>query len=359
MNNKELWDIFSKVKAASYNRVIVEMIYVDIAEDFNAGVLLSQILYWYLPDNKGKMKLRVFKHGDYWLAKSYVNWYEEIRLNKKQIMRASKILEKKKLLKTKVYKFNGAPTVHYKLNIDKFTQLLQSELEKSYKIPDSAESALSIVPKVYNPLCNNGTIESAESALSLTETTTETTNIDHNREREAFVKFIDKSSKSKNQNSSFSLSDCNLFEWVSQQFKDKADVQMKMTKSFQLKWSEITENIPSEAIKSAVNNFLQDKWRMGRPAARKPSILFKDVNNVFEWAAKKEKSKANENKFLNKFDISDLSEKAKKWLNKLSFHYSDNDNGYIYLTAPKNTPRELLESELLKTGSKFKIFLKS
>jgi len=47
--------------------------YIDIAEDIIAGLLLSQIVYWYLPSKQdGKPKLRVKKDGEYWLAKNRV-----------------------------------------------------------------------------------------------------------------------------------------------------------------------------------------------------------------------------------------------------------------------------------------------
>lgn len=172
---KDLWEFFSRLRASTYSRVTVEMIYVDMVDDLNAGILLSQLVYWYLPSNSGESKLKVLKENEYWVSKSYDEWFEEVRLKKRPIMRAVGILEEKDIIKTKVFRFNGAPTVHYQLNTNKFITLLTIELEKLGKNPESAQSARSKVQKVHDGKFTKGTIESAESARFLTDTTTDIT----------------------------------------------------------------------------------------------------------------------------------------------------------------------------------------
>lgn len=93
----------------------VKRMYIDIAEDLNAGILLGQIAYWYLPGENGESKLRVRKDNKLWIAKKRGEWYKEVRLTAKQVDRAIKILEQKKLIVKKIYKFNKNPTHHIRL----------------------------------------------------------------------------------------------------------------------------------------------------------------------------------------------------------------------------------------------------
>ncbi|MEB9422721.1 conserved phage C-terminal domain-containing protein [Bacillus cereus] len=137
---------------------MVRLAYVDITEDLIAGILLGQIVYWYMPNEQGKSKLRVKKNGDFWLAKSREDWKEEIRITPKQYDRAIKILISKGLVEVQKFKFNGAPTNHIKLNISEVTQRVKS-----------------ILTFGENPNPPLGEMELTERVNSLTEITTETT----------------------------------------------------------------------------------------------------------------------------------------------------------------------------------------
>jgi hypothetical protein len=154
----------------SRDTIDVKKVYIDIAEDLVAGILLSQIIYWYLPDQEGKTKLRVEKDGQLWLVKGREDWWEECRISPKQFDRAIAILQKKGLVEKKIFKFNGNPTTHIRLNFDVliqylsvFTQRVKTNLPKGEK-PNS-------------PLGKN---EVDERGKTLTENTTEITNIDYN-----------------------------------------------------------------------------------------------------------------------------------------------------------------------------------
>lgn len=97
----------------------VSKLYVDLAGDLTAGIVLGQIVYWWLPARNGDSKLRIFREGRYWLAKKLSDWYEELRVTMKQARRALQILKEKKYIETKVWKFAGTPTTHIWLNIEK------------------------------------------------------------------------------------------------------------------------------------------------------------------------------------------------------------------------------------------------
>jgi len=157
----------------SRDTIDVKKVYIDIAEDLVAGVLLSQIIYWYLPDQEGKTKLRVERDGQLWLVKGREDWWEECRISPKQFDRAIAILQKKGLVEKKIFKFNGNPTTHIRLNFDVliqylsvFTQRVKTNLPKGEK-PNS-------------PLGKN---EIDERGKSITENTTEITNIDYNNNK--------------------------------------------------------------------------------------------------------------------------------------------------------------------------------
>lgn len=140
------------------NGYMVRLAYVDITGDLIAGILLGQIVYWYMPNEQGKSKLRVKKNGEFWLAKSREDWKDEIRITPKQYDRAIKILIEKEFVEVKKFKFNGAPTNHIKLNISEVTERVKS-----------------ILTFGENPNSPLGEMELTETVNSLTEITTENT----------------------------------------------------------------------------------------------------------------------------------------------------------------------------------------
>src|SRR5688572_3050719 len=87
-------------------------IYVDMAGDLVAGLVLSQTVYWHLPGADGITRLRVSKGGELWIAKRREDWFEEIRISPKQLDRALEILVDKELIYAAVYGFAGTPTKH-------------------------------------------------------------------------------------------------------------------------------------------------------------------------------------------------------------------------------------------------------
>ncbi|MCQ6303681.1 conserved phage C-terminal domain-containing protein [Bacillus cereus] len=117
-----------EVEAFARNGFTVRHAYVDLTGDLIAGILLGQIVYWYLPNEQGKSKLKVKKNGAFWLAKSREDWGSEIRITPKQYDRAIKILIEKRFVNVQTFKFNGAPTHHIQLNIPEINQRVKSIL---------------------------------------------------------------------------------------------------------------------------------------------------------------------------------------------------------------------------------------
>lgn len=161
-----------------------KMVYVDLCDDLIAGLLLSQIIYWHLPDKeKKKTKLRVKKEGYLWLAKGRGDWYEEIRVSVKQFDRASKILINKGIIEKKVFKFNADPMIHIRIIWENFLPLLQEKMQEQYNNEKAKEeeqefeeedlslTAPWLLPKGEKGTLPKGNKEHDERAISLTKNT--------------------------------------------------------------------------------------------------------------------------------------------------------------------------------------------
>lgn len=100
--------------------------YIDITGDLIEGTLLSRILYWFAPSKDNKSKVKIYKDGEYWIAKQRKDWWEEIRITERQYDKAIKSLVKKEFVITAKYKFNSMPTIHIRPNYD----VINAEVKK-------------------------------------------------------------------------------------------------------------------------------------------------------------------------------------------------------------------------------------
>ncbi len=157
---------FIEEERQSRDTIDVKRLYIDMADDLLAGILLSQIIFWYLPSDDGSDKLRIEHDGYQWIANTREEWWKQVRLKSRQFDRAVGILESKQLIFKKIYKFRGSPTTHLRLN---FSVLYDAKEEVTVK---------SISPirekEITDPLFSSS--ESVKS--SITENTSKTTNID-------------------------------------------------------------------------------------------------------------------------------------------------------------------------------------
>jgi hypothetical protein len=126
--------------------------------DVLAALMLSQIYYWYQPAKNGSSKLRVFRFGKWWLAKSHKDWEEEIGLTRKQSRRCLEVLVEAGILEVSTLKFDGSPTTHCRLVMVDGREVLTDPIGL-FSNSHCAEKQIALYPK----------------GQSLTETTTETT----------------------------------------------------------------------------------------------------------------------------------------------------------------------------------------
>lgn len=130
------WDIFKSIEYTNLpeNQIFIKKIYIDITNDLIAGTILSKIIFWYLPSNSNNeiiTKLRVKRDGYLWLAKNHNDWWDEVRLTHNQVRRGLHILQEQNIIITKVYKFDGVPTVHIRLLPDNLMIEYEIALKKS------------------------------------------------------------------------------------------------------------------------------------------------------------------------------------------------------------------------------------
>lgn len=165
---------------ASRDTIVLKKSYVDITGgDLIAGLLLSQIIYWHLPNSEtGNTKLRVEKEGHLWIAKSRDEWFEEIRITAKQFDRASKLLADMGLIEKKLFKFNGRPIPHIRLIWENFLPKWDETINRTAEAlsdMDFTQRGKSTLPKGENPFYTKGEIHFTEREKSLTEITTNIT----------------------------------------------------------------------------------------------------------------------------------------------------------------------------------------
>uniref|UniRef100_A0A6M3Y5S8 Uncharacterized protein n=1 Tax=viral metagenome TaxID=1070528 RepID=A0A6M3Y5S8_9ZZZZ len=123
-NQKEIFYLI-KALAGQANILTIPRAFIKFTGSVEAALLLSQIIYWSDRNPRGK-----------WFYKSYREWEQEIGLSKHKVSHAAAILTSKKLIKTKVKKANGNPTLHYLFDQDAFIQWFSVFLTNESQNPD-------------------------------------------------------------------------------------------------------------------------------------------------------------------------------------------------------------------------------
>ena len=142
-NYNEIRSVINKI-SGQQNTFTIPKIFVELTGDLTTAVLLNQIVF--LSDKS--------KRTDGFFYKTYKEWEEEVCLTERQVRNSANKLKREGIIRTKIMKANGAPTVHYKLHYDKLIE--------------------SILTLCHNPSLQNVSIDTDNESESLTETTTET-----------------------------------------------------------------------------------------------------------------------------------------------------------------------------------------
>lgn len=163
---------FLRWEETDYDAINVKRIYIDIAEDLIAGILLSQIVYWHLPSKRdGNSKLKVKKGNKLWLAKGREDWWDECRITPRQFDRAIGILAEKGIIEKKLFRFNGSPMTHIRLIPDALMEHINDALTKK----NTCDAVNWILTKSENPYLQKCEIQLDKSVKTLTYNTTDNT----------------------------------------------------------------------------------------------------------------------------------------------------------------------------------------
>lgn len=160
---------------ASRDSIDFKKVYVDIAGDLNAGLMLSEIIYWYLPSkNSDVNKLRIERDGYSWLAIRRTEWWDRTRLSPDQADRALGLLVKAGIVKKTRYKFAGELAVHIRVDEKVFMSMMADAIEHPATNPyvptemELGKKAKSNLVKVENGIAENAQILLTESTASNT-----------------------------------------------------------------------------------------------------------------------------------------------------------------------------------------------
>lgn len=155
----EVFDIIHTFSGQA-NKIVVNTVFIDFVGDLETGLFLSQLVYW---------SDRTTREDGYFY-KTDSDWHEEIRISKYGVRKARKKLEEMGVLTTYVKKANGIPTVHYKLDKNRFFEMIISFLRNRKKEISKSKDG------------------NCENEISLTDITTDiTTNIDDDVDKHPLI----------------------------------------------------------------------------------------------------------------------------------------------------------------------------
>jgi hypothetical protein len=148
-----------------------KVIYSDITGSNNSALMLAQIEYW-----------QAIKGND-WVAKSVTDWWNELRLSKKQVSRIKAELETLGYIETCLLFFKGSQTTGYffkkdavqKALSDGFNAYNKDSIVTKGHNAEKSPSPNGTMPKGNYAPSLKGTMHSAEREPSITDTTTENT----------------------------------------------------------------------------------------------------------------------------------------------------------------------------------------
>src|SRR5690625_4853827 len=133
---------FIKKVSGQDNIITIPKIYLEITEDINTALILNQSIHY----------SRITKRTDDYFYKTYKEWEKETFLSQYQVKQSVERLKDLKLIKTKLKRAEGSPTLHYKVLMDNLQDL--------------------IINKLNNGLSRNLIIENEETSQTRTKTYT-------------------------------------------------------------------------------------------------------------------------------------------------------------------------------------------
>lgn len=149
MDEKALQHKLAAMFAANKDDVSVPKIYIDMTGEWETAAVIDEIMFWTLPKKAtGRTSLRVFRENKLWLAVRRAEWWDRKRLGTRQADLAIKKLKEMGFIESDVFLFDGKPTVHLRLILDKFIKVYSEKLME-YAKDDGDESLMSDISDLY------------------------------------------------------------------------------------------------------------------------------------------------------------------------------------------------------------------
>lgn len=115
----------------AHRKIMIDEIYLGMCNgDWNAGIILTRLIYWYKPDKNMRTKIRIKDKDGEWICKSINEWREETLLSERKVKEGLKHLLELNIIRKKIKKFNSIPTLHFQINQEIFLQKYEEYLEK-------------------------------------------------------------------------------------------------------------------------------------------------------------------------------------------------------------------------------------
>lgn len=128
------------------NTLTIPRLYARFMGSLDGGLFLNQLVFW---SDKGK-------RPDGFIYKARPEWTAETTLSDYALRKATKALKAKGLLETKVLKANGAPTLHYRLDLAALVEALT-------RFANNANGNVEINESDSSKSTNPGNVENDES----------------------------------------------------------------------------------------------------------------------------------------------------------------------------------------------------
>jgi len=125
--NSEFMEGWLRGDSSAEDRIYSNKMYIYINDNhLHDGMIFNQLMYWSGYDKNGNRRLRAEQDGHMWIAKEYKDWWKECCVNENTAKKAINRMAKSGLIIKKVFKFNGQPTTHLRINFDKFEEKVRS-----------------------------------------------------------------------------------------------------------------------------------------------------------------------------------------------------------------------------------------
>lgn len=265
------------------------------------AVFLCQLIYW---SDKGK-------RDDGYIFKTKNEWKEETGLSENQITRFTKIFVALGFLDIKLKKANGSPTIHYKLDIEKLSDLIRHFLEIRNSKNDGKETMKSDESLTENTSNNTHDITLEREALSPNN---ETLGLDSSLEQDWD---INKELSANDDNyDEYDVSDTKIL--IPLNFEPTLDAKLKATIVFPEKWQSFAtekfiKNFRLKKLKKTISDWHDEWWNWmnreddspGNSQIEKERFQIEDEAENVIWDIHN-----NLDKYI--FDANDIKEKARE-----------------------------------------------